>query len=116
MAENGLLDKGRQIDKRSQSHHDALWRAWYVGIQTITLPASFKPPATSSSDQDRSTTIEGEHPLGSSGSWHADTIRAIDDEIISVLSDPIQTTDDSFDSMTLTLTKARAPIVDENQL
>ena len=54
--------------------------------------------------------------MGSSGSWHADTIRAIDDEIISVLSDPIQTTDDSFDSMTLTLTMARAPIVDENQL
>ena len=111
MAENGL-----QIDKRSQSHHDALWRAWYVGIQAIALPAAFEPAATSSSDQDRSTTIEAQHPLGSSDSWHGDNIRAIDDGISSVLSDPIQTTDDSFDSMTLTLTMARAPIVDENQL
>lgn len=118
MTENGLLDKGRQIDKRAQSHHDALWRAWYVGLQTVTIPASFEPAvAFSSSDQYRLTeAVEVNHPLGTTDiSWHPDTIKVIDDGIISVLSDPIQN-DESFDSMTLTLTMARAPIVDENQL
>ena len=61
-------------------------------------------------------TIKAEQPLGSSNSWHADTIRAIEDGISSVLSDPIQTIDDSFDSMTLILTMACATIEDENQL
>lgn len=28
------------IDKRAKSHHDALWRAWYTGLQTITIPAA----------------------------------------------------------------------------
>jgi len=117
MTENGLLDKGRQIDKRAQSHHDALWRAWYVGLQTITIPASFEPAVASSSDQYRLTeAVEVNHPLGTTDiSWHPDTIKVIDDGISSVLSDPIQN-DESFDSMTLTLTMARAPIVDENQL
>ena len=120
MTENGLLDKGRQIDKRAQSHHDALWRAWYVGLQTVTIPASFEPVVASSSYQYRLTeaveTVEANHPLGTTDiSWHPDTIKVIDDGISSVLSDPIQN-DDSFDSMTLNLTMARAPIVDENQL
>ena len=61
-------------------------------------------------------TIKAEKPLGSCDSWHADTIRAIEDGISSVLSDPIQTIDDSFDSMTLILTMACATIEDENQL
>ena len=42
-------------------------------------------------------------------------IKVIDDGVSSVLSDPAQN-DDSFDSMTLTLTMARAPIVNEDQL
>ena len=112
MAENGLLDKGRQIDKRSQSHHDALWKAWYVGLQAITIPAAFEPPplppSPSSIEQGSRSVVEGVH-------WNTDdTIKPIDD-ISSVLSDPVQN-DDSFDSMTLALTMATAPIVDENQL
>ena len=61
-------------------------------------------------------TFKAEKPLDSSSSWHADIIWAIEDGISSILSDPIQTTDERFDLMTLTLTMARAPIVDENQL
>ena len=61
-------------------------------------------------------TIKAEQPLGGSNSWHFDIIWAIEDWISSMLSDPIQTADESFDSMTLTLTMARAPIVDEDQL
>ena len=30
--------RGR-LDKKAKSHHDALWRAWYTGLQTITIPA-----------------------------------------------------------------------------
>ena len=60
--------------------------------------------------------IKAKQPLGSSDFWYADITWAMEDGISSVLSDPIQTTDERFDAMTLTLTMARAPIVDENQL
>jgi len=52
--------------------------------------------------------------------WHPQFLRpciwAIDDGISSMLSDPIQTTDEGFNSMTITLTMAHTTIVDENQL
>ena len=126
MGENGLLDKGRQIDKRSQSHHDALWRAWYIGLQAITIPATaFEPEKNlvkrsqlgAPLEQQRSSSVLVE---GAGVHWNTlidqdDTIKPIDDISSVQLSDPIQN-DESFDSMTLTLTMATAPIVDENQL
>ena len=30
---------GSRLDKKAKSHHDVLWRAWYTGLQTITIPA-----------------------------------------------------------------------------
>ena len=32
-------ESGGRLDKKAKSHHDALWRAWYNGLQTITLPS-----------------------------------------------------------------------------
>ena len=86
-------------------------RAWYVGLQAITIPAAFEPPPPSSASTEQDSKSVGEEVVH----WNTDdTIKPIDD-ISSVLSDPVQN-DDSFDSMTLTLTMATAPIVDENQL
>ena len=35
----GTSESGGRLDKRAKSHHDALWRAWYNGLQTITIPS-----------------------------------------------------------------------------
>lgn len=153
-AETGILDKN------AKNHHDALWRAWYNGLQTITIPAFSvttisqpllqmstpiveSSPTTSSSSHEMppSSSVCSNEPIAETGDWQpqligevvhhaehdiasASSFEAIDntfnssspvmtsteapvDAIVSVV--PADLNDDSFDSLTLTLTMATAP-------
>lgn len=82
------------IDKRARSHHDELWRAWYNGLQTITIPAA--------SASFKSTT-------SCSLCLPATSLEAIDASAESPLSKNEDENDESFDSLTLTLTMTKAP-------
>lgn len=116
------------IDKRARSHHDALWRAWYNGLQTITIPAAF---STSALNHPIATSTATSSPVPSSSVTSAEQPTAAIVSFGQVLgevvhhssledSPPIveEAADESFDSLTLTLTMASAPRqeVAENQL
>ena len=115
------------IDKKSRSHHEQLWKAWYTGIQTITVPAAAAAAFST-------TSLNRTASMGSpSSSRHlASTVYATDTNE-RVLGDVVHHTfdsasieaidseeqnDESFDSLTLTLTLATAPKQDvsESQL
>ena len=118
------------IDKRSRSHHDALWKAWYTGVQTVTIPFS----ATSLRSQTTDSPTSSPHPASSISAVYA--ISSVEDpsqpqvlgDVVhhyQCFADSIETIDgiaaeeevvaaehhhdESFDSLTLTLTMATAP-------
>ena len=109
------------IDKRSRSHHDALWRAWYTGVQTVTIPAAASA-AFSSASVDCSPSSSQAHPtstvhpsnlsslvqLDPDQIFH-DSIEAIDLGEEEPEAEESGQNDESFDSLTLTLTMATAP-------
>ena len=114
------------IDKKSRSHHEQLWKAWYTGIQTVTVPAaaaaafsttslsrttSMDSPSSSRPHLASTVTSTNEHVLGDvvHHTFDSTSIEAIDSE---------EQNDESFDSLTLTLTLATAPKQDvsESQL
>ena len=125
------------IDKRARSHHDALWRAWYNGLQTITIPAAFSTSAlpnaaatstsTSSPVPSSSASVEQQSTAAvvSSGQVMGDVVHHSQPPLDSPITDATSedaavaaAADESFDSLTLTLTMASAPRqeVSENQL
>ena len=117
------------IDKRSRSHHDALWKAWYTGVQTVTIPFS----STSLRSQTTDSPTSSPHPASSISAVYA--ISSVEDpsqpqvlgDVVhhyQCFADSIETIDgiaeeevvaaehhhdESFDSLTLTLTMATAP-------
>ena len=112
------------IDKRSRSHHDALWRAWYTGVQTVTIPAAASA-AFSSASVDCSPSSSQAHPTSTvhpsnlsslvqldpadpDQIFH-DSIEAIDLGEEEPEAEESGQNDESFDSLTLTLTMATAP-------
>lgn len=121
------------IDKRSRSHHDALWRAWYTGVQTVTIPAAASAAFSSTSLQPTSSvdcsspSSSQAHPASTTSFSPAVSLVRLDPDQVQVLDqiyhDSIEAiddleeeepeesgqNDDSFDSLTLTLTMATAP-------
>ena len=112
------------IDKRSRSHHDALWRAWYTGVQTVTIPAAASA-AFSSASVDCSPSSSQAHPTSTVHQSNLsslvqldpadpdqifhDSIEAIDLGEEEPEAEESGQNDESFDSLTLTLTMATAP-------
>ena len=113
------------IDKRSRSHHDALWRAWYTGVQTVTIPAAASA-AFSSASVDCSPSSSQAHPTSTVHQSNLSSLVQLDpDQIVDqIFHDSIEAidlgeeepeaeesgqNDESFDSLTLTLTMATAP-------
>ena len=112
------------IDKRSRSHHDALWRAWYTGVQTVTIPAAASA-AFSSASVDCSPSSSQAHPTSTVHQSLVQLDPADPDQIVDpIFHDSIEAidlgeeepeaeesgqNDESFDSLTLTLTMATAP-------
>ena len=113
------------IDKRSRSHHDALWRAWYTGVQTVTIPAAASA-AFSSASVDCSPSSSQAHPTSTVHPSNLSSLVQLDpDQIVDqIFHDSIEAidlgeeepeaeesgqNDESFDSLTLTLTMATAP-------
>ena len=110
------------IDKRSRSHHDALWRAWYTGVQTVTIPAAASA-AFSSASVDCSPSSSQAHPTSTVHQSNLSSLVQLDpadpdqifhDSIEAIdLEEPEAEesgqNDESFDSLTLTLTMATAP-------
>ena len=121
------------IDKRSRSHHDALWRAWYTGVQTVTIPAAASAAFSSTSLRPTSSvdcsspSSSQAHPASTTSFSPAVSLVRLDPDQVQVLDqiyhDSIEAiddleeeepeesgqNDDSFDSLTLTLTMATAP-------
>ena len=124
------------IDKRSRSHHDALWKAWYTGVQTVTIPAAASAAFSSTSLRSQTTDspTSSPHPASSISAVYA--ISSVEDpsqpqvlgDVVhhyQCFADSIETIDgiaaeeevvaaehhhdESFDSLTLTLTMATAP-------
>ncbi len=56
-AEIGLFS-----DKNARSHHEALWRAWYIGLQTITIPAFSMPSVVATPTTASVNSTKGDQP------------------------------------------------------